>query len=410
MRLLIAEHNCSHGTETVSLGIVPEFMNMVECIVWAMPPHRIGFYQRLIPPSERLIYEEILWPHESRWFWRAFGLLQRMELLLPRSRIVTRLRTRLTDSRLRHLIRQYRLTHFFTTWIFNVEMPKLPVPMGAMAMDLNWQKFPENFPENTRESLDRPFAKWLAEADVVFPISDFTAQEMKKAFPRPTKRVKVVPHGARVLRPGPADAPPPPRNQAPSRAFFYYPASLFAHKDHQTAIEAAIALYAKGCDFDLVFSGWGTEHLLNKMEDSNDLSEALRARLAQHAALINQRIKCLGIVDRAKVEDLVLNARALVLPSRFEGFGLPLLEAIERGAPVICTDIPPFLEQIRRYDYADDTSIFPAGDVNRLVELMEAALNKPARPRPSPDEISARTQRWTWKDAAAAYAQALREA
>ena len=404
MRLLIAEHNHSTGTETVSLGIIPELLQRAERVVWAMPSYRIEFYQKIIPASDRLIYRELFWPPDCRFHWRLFGLLQQMDLLLPRSKIVAGMRARLTDSWLKYLIRHHGITHFFTTWIFNVEIPRLPVPVGAMAMDLNWHQFPENFPESDRESLDRSFAKWLAEADVVFPISDFTADEMKREFPQSVRRLKVVPHGARILPPAEMSV------AAGARPYFYYPASVFAHKDHRTAIEAAIDLFSRGHDFDLIFSGVRTECLLSQNESSNPLSESLRALIEENSKVIKGRIKCLGVVDRAQVETLVLGARALVLPSRFEGFGLPLLEAIERGARVICTDIPPFLEQIHRYDYSGYATVFPAGDAVQLSSLIQTAISKPVAPRPLPAEITARAQRWTWKDAAAAYVDALQEA
>jgi glycosyltransferase involved in cell wall biosynthesis len=414
MRLLIAEPNSSNGTETVSLGVIPELLHLAECVVWALPSHRAEFYQKLLPASDRLIYEDIYWAEPAGFLWRAHGLLRRLDSLVPSTRIVSWMRAQLNTARLRQLIRKHRLTHFFTTWIFDVDCPRLPVPLGAMAMDLNWQRFPENFPDRDRASLDRRFEDWLARADVVFPISDFTADEMRRAFPNSTRHLKVVPHGAQVL--APIDAVPSPLPHSPSgqetlpRKYFYYPASAFAHKDHGTAVAAAIELYARGYDFDLIFSGARTEAFLAAAPFSNAWTESMRTLLEKNAALIQGRIKILGTIERAKVDELFTGARAIILPSRFEGFGLPLLEAIERGARAICTDIPPFLEQIRLYNYGDYARVFPAGAVDRLAALMEVSLKSPTEGRLLPQQIAARTQRWTWKDVATAYVEALQEA
>jgi glycosyltransferase involved in cell wall biosynthesis len=409
MRLLIAEYNSSTGTETVSLGIIPELTHLVDCVVWALPPHRAEFYKKRIPASDRLIYEELYWPGPSGFLWRAHGVLRRLDLLVPGIRFVSWMRSRLITLWLKKLIRKHRLTHFFTTWIFNVDVPQLPIPIGAMAMDLNWQHFPENFPDVARPVLDRLFEEWTVQAEAIFPISDFTAEEMRHAFPQSTSRLKVVPHGAQVLSSTTSDDSPTLRPGSAPRNYFYYPASAFAHKDHGTAIEAALDLYARGCDFDLVFSGGKTECFLEKTLLSNAWTESIRELLAKNSSLIDGRIKVLGAIDRTEVEKLFQGARAVVLPSRFEGFGLPLLEAIERGVRVICTDIPPFGEQIRRYDYGNYTSVFPVGDTGAIARLMEATLNSPAEDRLLPKQIAARTQRWTWKDAATAYVDALQK-
>jgi len=414
MRLLIVEHDFSTGTETVNLGIIPELTKLVECVVWAMPDYRREFYQKVIVPSDKLIYEGLVWPQESRFFYRCDGFLGRLNSLFPVKRTLVgktiyAMRVKIANAWLRHLVRKYRITHFFTTWIFNQERPKLPVPTGAMAMDLNWQQFPENFPEIDRQSLDRSFADWLKHSDVLFPISDFTAEEIQRSFPQVTSRMVVVPHGARIIPTG-ATGVTKPRAEARERPYFYYPASVLVHKGHQTLVEAAIKLFAKGYNFDLILSGSFTESFLRQTDRNDPVSKIVRKLCSDNSDLIKGRIKCLGKVDWSEVEALYAEAHAVILPSHFEGFGLPLLEAIERGARVICTDIPPFNEQIRRYDYGKYTCQFPPGSVSCLAEFMEDSLKSPHFDKPHPEEIAARIQRWTWKDAAVAYVEAMSEA
>ena len=55
-------------------------------------------------------------------------------------------------------------------------------------------------------------------------------------------------------------------------------------------------------------------------------------------------IECVGEVSDNELRDLVANAAALISPSLYEGFGLPPLEAMAAGVPVIASDIPPMRE------------------------------------------------------------------
>ena len=69
------------------------------------------------------------------------------------------------------------------------------------------------------------------------------------------------------------------------------------------------------------------------------IAEGIRAR-----GLDPARVTVRGRVDDATLAQLMQNARALVLPSRAEGFGLPLVEAMALGTPVILSDDPALVE------------------------------------------------------------------
>ena len=98
-----------------------------------------------------------------------------------------------------------------------------------------------------------------------------------------------------------------------------------------------------------------------------------------------------GVILTGEVEDdelaaLYTGAHALVLPSADEGFGLPAVEALACGTPVVASDGPSLREVL------DGRATFvAAGDVAGLVAAAEAAQ----RPAPAPPA-------WTWDDAAAA--------
>lgn len=71
----------------------------------------------------------------------------------------------------------------------------------------------------------------------------------------------------------------------------------------------------------------------------------------------------LGRVPQAELEWLYRNATLVLHPSRYEGFGFPLLEAASRGVPVLCSDIPALRELgggVARFLSADDAPAWAA--------------------------------------------------
>ena len=112
-----------------------------------------------------------------------------------------------------------------------------------------------------------------------------------------------------------------------------------------------------------------------------------------------------GYVDRARLRELYRHARAFVYPSRYEGFGIPPLEAMACGAPVIATRtgaIPEYAEGAALLvDPGDRVAL---GDA--LVRLLrDAPLRRELRARGAE-----RARTYTWERSAALMTQLLDEA
>jgi alpha-1,3-rhamnosyl/mannosyltransferase len=107
------------------------------------------------------------------------------------------------------------------------------------------------------------------------------------------------------------------------------------------------------------------------------------------AELRRRGARLTGYVSREELAQLYREAACLVFPSRFEGFGLPVLEAMASGTPVVASDEPAVRE------VAGDAAVLVAPE--RLAEGVERALGERERLTAAGLE---RAARFSWREAA----------
>jgi glycosyltransferase involved in cell wall biosynthesis len=108
--------------------------------------------------------------------------------------------------------------------------------------------------------------------------------------------------------------------------FIYYPANGWRHKNHEMLVEALKIVRAKGRDVRLVLTGC-----------EFDVMERITPLFASPEEA--GTVRHLGYVSRRDTIGLYAATTLMVFPSLFEGFGLPLLEAMQLGAPVVCLPV-----------------------------------------------------------------------
>jgi glycosyltransferase involved in cell wall biosynthesis len=120
----------------------------------------------------------------------------------------------------------------------------------------------------------------------------------------------------------------------PTTPYFVFVATIEPRKNHIMLLQVWQRLVAKlGRDSPKLLligrRGWENENTVDLIERAESLREYV--------------MECSNVPDQLLVK-LLANARAALFPSHVEGFGLPLAEALSLGAPIICSDIPPFKE------------------------------------------------------------------
>ncbi len=207
-------------------------------------------------------------------------------------------------------------------------------------------------PETTSREIRRDYASLARShtrrADAVLAVSTTTADDLAARFDVPRERIHVVHHGidASFL------AAERSRNGARPR-YLLAVATEEPRKNLSTLLEAFAILKRRGFDGLLKIAG-------GPGVDTPRIVETI-ARLGLEGS-----VSRLGYVDAAKLPSLYRNARALVSPSLWEGFGLPLLEAMATALPLVASDIPVHRE------VAEDAAVFvPPRDPEALAHGIE---------------------------------------
>jgi glycosyltransferase involved in cell wall biosynthesis len=142
--------------------------------------------------------------------------------------------------------------------------------------------------------------------------------------------------------------------------------------------------------------------LLKAHENTPDLPPLMLAGPG-HAS-VDDTIRAIGYLSDVDLRSVVAGASALVLPSRDEGFGLPVLEALACDVPVVCSALPA-LQDVS----GGHATLVPFGDV----EAMGAALTEALASLPSPQTLTARRTHaagFTWRRTAELTVEAYRRA
>jgi glycosyltransferase involved in cell wall biosynthesis len=225
-------------------------------------------------------------------------------------------------------------------------------------------------------------------ADVLISGSEAARDDVCTALHIDRKRFVVVPHGA-GRAPDVAPAPAGPlreRLALDDRRIVLCVGAVRPHKNQGLLVEALPRLPD---DVALVLAG---VHELGVDE--------LRSTAAQLG--VADRLRMPGYLPDAEVEALWGMASCLAFPTRGEGFGLPMLEAMRRGVPVACSDLP-----VLREVGGDAARYFPTHDGAAAAAAIRAAMDDPAAPARGRE----RAARFTWEAAAhgthAAYERAL---
>ncbi len=241
--------------------------------------------------------------------------------------------------------------------------------------DLSFIRMPEKFRTAKRAYLTALCRASVLRAQRVIAVSQQTADDLCDFFRLPTDKLQVVHNGvSENFRPLEPERIAAFRRQKhlPER-FLLYVGTLEPRKN----LELLIRGYAQ----------WRKEATSELPDVKSDVKSDVKLVLAGakgwfyerifeqvNALGLQEQVIFAGFVPHNDLPDWYAAAHAFVYPSLFEGFGLPVLEAMACGTPVLCSDTPSLLEVA-----GDTTLVFPAQEQAQLTAALHSLISDESR-------------------------------
>jgi glycosyltransferase involved in cell wall biosynthesis len=278
----------------------------------------------VVGPVATQVVRPRLWRIASRVLPHVPGMLRS---------IVSRLRYRLSSALKRHdsgaLLRDIRADLLFCPFTAPTYF-RTGVPTVCTIYDLQYKTYPEFFAAEEVAKRDRTFIEACRRASALSAISDYSRNSVLAHANFDPARVRTI-HLRMAQRIAPdADSARSVLNRLGLGAHQYliYPANFWKHKNHEMLL-TAFGMASHGglnADVKLVCTG----------------APGARQKWLMNAAQImglGDRVLFPGYLPDAELAALMANSAGMVFPSLYEGFGLPIIEAMAAGVPVACGNL-----------------------------------------------------------------------
>ena len=232
-----------------------------------------------------------------------------------------------------------------------------PCPAVVTVHDLSFEREPSLLRPKDRLVFRTVVPRAARRAARVIAVSERTKQDLIELYGVPKERIRVIHHGI--------DPAFRPQDGVQPDSYALFVGTIQERKNPLAAADAAAAV-----GLQLVVAGPNRD-----------------ARLA--AELQRRGADLRGYLDKDELASLYRRAACLVLPSRYEGFGLPVLEAMACGTPVVATREPALVE------VCGDAAVYAAAD--GLADAVREAIRERGRLAQAGLE---RARRFTWRGAA----------
>ncbi|WP_310603771.1 glycosyltransferase family 4 protein [Anaerosporobacter sp.] len=208
----------------------------------------------------------------------------------------------------------------------------------AMVHDMSYKAYPETVRAKTRKFLELSLAKTCKRADKIITISEFSKAEIIRYLQVESEKIEVISLGVDTKYYNSdyseRDIEKIKEKYNINSEYFLYLGTIEPRKNIERLIRAYGALYEQKKDIPKLIlagkKGWLYDEIFNTVDELK----------------LHSMIEFLGYVDIKDAPKLIKGAIAFVFPSLYEGFGLPPLEAMACGTPVITSNVASLPEVV----------------------------------------------------------------
>jgi glycosyltransferase involved in cell wall biosynthesis len=265
--------------------------------------------------------------------------------------------------------------------------PMLPpsggAPLVATVHDLAPLRFPDRYPRATRLTLKRSLRLATKEADRIVCPSHSTADELVELLDVRRDQVRVVPHGVAIPELDADAARRFVRQRGIREPYVLWIGTQEQRKNVPAVIDAFAQVAKRDRKIALVLhgpQGWL----------GSGVAESIRRRKLESRIMVSE-----GSLERPELASLYSRASVFLFPSLYEGFGLPVLEAMACGVPVIASNRSAVPESA-----GDAAVLVDPDDHDELGRQLEALLGDPEARAALIERGRARAAAFTWETTA----------
>lgn len=209
---------------------------------------------------------------------------------------------------------------------FNYIVPaKIKGKVITVVHDMTYLRYPQTLDKKNLRRIQRDIGYSLDRADRIVTVSEFSRQEIHELLGIPLEKISVV-YNAASCSPQTEEFSGVAQQYGICKPYLLYVGNVEPRKNIVRLIQAFERLKAEhGIEHQLVLAG-------GKGWQNGELEQIVKE------SPVRQDIIFTGFVSQGAKNALYKNASAFVFPSLYEGFGIPPLEAMEMGCPVVCSN------------------------------------------------------------------------
>ena len=248
--------------------------------------------------------------------------------------------------------------------------------------DLTYLRYPETVEKENYRRLKRGLSDSVERSHHILTVSQFSKREIVELLGIPAQKISVV-YNAPSISDGQAEWATVCRKYGLSGPYLLYVGTIEPRKNLVRLLHAYERLKDEtGIPHQLVLAGgagWSNEEIFQTAHDSK----------------YRESIRFTGYVSAAEKNALYAHAEAFVFPSLYEGFGIPPLEAMHFGCPVVCANTASLPEVV-----GDGAELVNPIDVDALAEGLWRVLSDVCCRKERIRKGKRQAQRFSWDDSA----------